>query len=87
MGQLRFVVCVRPGANNDLQTRRIYRVLPDVSGARSNFIRVVDDSGEDYLYPSRASFFLSRSRLQFARLFALPWPPASDLLTRLGSLA
>jgi len=34
-----------------LQARRIYQVLPDASGARSNFIRVVDDSGEDYLYP------------------------------------
>jgi hypothetical protein len=33
--------------------RRIYRVLPDDSAARSSFIRVIDDSGEDYLYPSR----------------------------------
>jgi hypothetical protein len=49
----RFVVCVSPGSNHDLQARRIYQVLPDVSAARSNFIRVLDDSGEDYLYPSR----------------------------------
>ena len=49
----RFVVCIDPGANDDLQARRIYRALPDASAARSKYIRVVDDSGEDYLYPER----------------------------------
>jgi hypothetical protein len=38
--------------NHDLQTRRIYEVLPDPSAARSKMLRVIDDSGEDYLYPS-----------------------------------
>jgi hypothetical protein len=38
--------------NDDLQTRRIYEVLPDSSAARSKMLRVIDDSGEDYLYPS-----------------------------------
>jgi len=51
-----FVVCVDPAGNDDLQTRRIYRTIPDRSAARSNFLRVIDDSGEDYLYP--ASLFL-----------------------------
>jgi hypothetical protein len=27
-------------------------ILPDDSAARSNFIRVVDETGEDYLYPA-----------------------------------
>jgi hypothetical protein len=44
---------VDPGAHDDLQARRIYRVLPDASASRSNYIRVIDDSGEDYLYPER----------------------------------
>jgi len=43
---------VDAAGNDDLQARRIYLVLPDPSAARSNFIRVIDDSGEDYLYPS-----------------------------------
>jgi hypothetical protein len=51
------VVCVDPGSNDDLQARRIYRVIPDESAARSHYIRVIDDSGEDYLYPER--LFLS----------------------------
>lgn len=53
----RFVVCVDPGEHDDLQARRIYRVLADDPAERSRFIRVIDDSGEDYLYP--ASCFLA----------------------------
>jgi hypothetical protein len=34
----------------------IYRVLPDESAAKSNYIRVVDNEGEDYLYP--ADYFI-----------------------------
>lgn len=52
MPRARFVVCVDWGGNDDLQARHIYQVLPDPTAARSHFIRVVDDSGEDYLYPS-----------------------------------
>ena len=46
------MVCVNDGGNDDLQTRRIYEVILDPSAARSRFIRVIDDSGEDYLYPA-----------------------------------
>jgi hypothetical protein len=46
-----FVVCVRNEGCEDLQLRKLYQVLPDESAARSHFIRVIDDSGEDYLYP------------------------------------
>lgn len=49
----RYVVCVDPADNDDLQARRIYRTIPDSVAARVQLIRVVDDSGEDYLYPSR----------------------------------
>jgi hypothetical protein len=47
-----FVVCIRNEGCEDLQLRKLYRVLPDESAARSNYIRIVDDSGEDYLYPA-----------------------------------
>ncbi len=46
------VVCVDPAGHDDLQSRRIYQILPDKSAARSAFVRVIDDSGEDYLYPA-----------------------------------
>lgn len=54
--QARFVVCVRNEDCEDLEPRKIYRVLPDVDAAGDGYVRVVDESGEDYLYP--ADYFL-----------------------------
>ena len=34
-----------------LELRKIYRVAPDPAAARHGQIRIVDESGEDYLYP------------------------------------
>jgi hypothetical protein len=47
-----FVVCVR----NDnylasLELRKIYQVIPDPHAAEYRRVRVIDESGEDYLYP------------------------------------
>ena len=39
-----------------LRVNEIYTVLPDCEGTKHGLIRVIDDSGEDYLYPE--SFFL-----------------------------
>jgi len=49
--QLRLAVCTHNEGCDDLELRKIYRVLPDESAAREGHIRVMDDSGEDYLYP------------------------------------
>ncbi len=46
----RFVVCVN--GSDDLQIWKLYRVLPDEMAARDNYLRIIDDSGEDYLYPA-----------------------------------
>ncbi|HLI33471.1 MAG TPA: hypothetical protein VKW70_00380 [Terriglobia bacterium] len=54
----KFVVCI---SNEDypasLELRKIYEQLPDAEAARDGLIRVIDESGEDYLYP--ASYFLA----------------------------
>jgi hypothetical protein len=47
----RFVLCIRNEDCDDLEPRKIYQVLPDESSAADGYIRVIDDSGEDYLYP------------------------------------
>lgn len=47
-----FVVCVSNEDCEDLELRKIYQVLPDESAAEDGYIRVIDESGEDYLYPS-----------------------------------
>ena len=51
--QARFAVCINNNSYpDDLKVRTVYQVLPDESAARSNYIRVVDETGEDYLYPA-----------------------------------
>ena len=48
-----FVVCVQnAGYEASLEMRKIYAVLPDAEGAKEGDIRVIDESGEDYLFPS-----------------------------------
>ncbi len=55
--ETKFVVCISSDDPDLLTPRRIYQVLPDESAAKSNYIRVIDNEGEDYLYP--ANYFLS----------------------------
>jgi len=51
--EARFAVSINnTGYPDDLKIRTIYQILPDESAARSNYIRVVDEAGEDYLYPA-----------------------------------
>jgi hypothetical protein len=47
-----FALCVREDGAEDLEQRKIYQVLPDREAAREGHLRIVDESGEDYLYPS-----------------------------------
>lgn len=47
-----FVVCVRnDGYRASLERGKIYRTRPDKSATEHGYVRVVDESGEDYLYP------------------------------------
>jgi hypothetical protein len=51
-GEGRFVVCVRKeGYPAALELRNVYRALVDEQAAKRHQGRVVDESGEDYLYP------------------------------------
>lgn len=47
-----FAICIRSDDADLLTPRRIYQVLPDDSAAKSKYIRVIDNEGEDYLYPA-----------------------------------
>lgn len=47
-----FAVCVEnTGYEASLELRKIYQVIHDVSAARHHQARVIDESGEDYLFP------------------------------------
>ena len=47
-----FAICINTDDPDLLTPRTIYEILPDESAARSNYIRVIDNEGEDYLYPA-----------------------------------
>ena len=49
--KLRYVVCVKGDVNIDLEVLKVYRVRADETAASRGLIRVIDESGEDYLYP------------------------------------
>ena len=49
-----FVICVDNSEYlASLELHKVYRVLPDTRAAEDGFIRVVDESGEDYLYSGK----------------------------------
>ncbi len=49
--ETQFVICVQNQDCEDLESGQVYQVLPDESAARDDYIRVIDESGQDYLYP------------------------------------
>mgnify|MGYP003433177290 FL=1 len=52
MSAKQFAVCLRnDGYEVSLERRKIYQVLPDPGAAKHRQVRVIDESGEDYLYP------------------------------------
>ena len=52
----RYVLCVHAEGDVDLESRKLYEVLSDDRAAADGYIRVIDESGEDYLYPEK--FFM-----------------------------
>jgi hypothetical protein len=52
----RIVLCIENKDCEDLEKRKIYQMLPDEEAEKEGFIRVIDESGEDYLYPK--SYFI-----------------------------
>jgi hypothetical protein len=49
-----YAVCLRnTGFAASLEVRKLYRVVEDADAAANNLVRVIDESGEDYLYPAR----------------------------------
>ncbi|MEO6967572.1 MAG: hypothetical protein ABI132_03825 [Rhodanobacteraceae bacterium] len=53
MGDENFVICVsNEGYTASLEPRKIYQVVVDEKVAKRGMLRVIDESGEDYLYPA-----------------------------------
>jgi len=49
-----FAVCIKnAGFGASLEVRKLYAVVADADAEANDLIRVVDESGEDYLYPAK----------------------------------
>jgi len=49
-----FAVCLRnAGFEASLERRKLYPIIDDGEAEKEGLIRVIDESGEDYLYPSQ----------------------------------
>ena len=58
----KFAVCIQTDDADLLTPRMIYEVLPDESAAKSKYVRVIDNEGEDYLYPADYFVFVDFPR-------------------------
>ncbi len=58
MRQNKFLLCIdNEGYEASLEIRKLYETIPDKEAEHHNQVRIIDESGEEYLYPSR--FFAS----------------------------
>src|SRR5213593_4620766 len=47
-----YALCAENRGADELEIRKVYRVLHDKGAAAAGYVRVIDESGEDYLYPA-----------------------------------
>jgi len=48
-----FLICIKnDGYPASLEVRKVYQTLPDAQAALRGWVRIIDESGEDYLYPA-----------------------------------
>ena len=57
----KFALCIENKDCDDLEKRKIYQILPDDIAVKDGYLRIVDESGEDYLYPESYFIFLRLS--------------------------
>jgi len=61
--KVRFAVCIKNrGYEASLEVGKLYRVVPDDKAARHGYIRIIDESGEDYGYSAQRFFAIDLPR-------------------------
>ena len=74
-----FAVCIDNEGYNDLEVRKVYCVLPDVKALEVGCMRVIDESGEDYLYPADRFISLDLPETERRRLLTAMRSDAAQL--------
>lgn len=68
----RFAVCLDNAGNEaSLILGKVYRILPDARAAKDDLLRVVDESGEDYLFAKQQFAFVALPHAVKRRILAL----------------
>jgi len=63
LGGARFAVCIKnKGYEASLEVGKLYRVLPDAQAEGHGYLRIVDESGEDYGYEAKRFFAIELPR-------------------------
>ncbi len=57
-----FALCIENRDCDDLEIRKIYQILLDEEAAQEGYLRVIDESREDYLYPESYFIFVKLPR-------------------------
>jgi len=74
---VRFAICVSNAeVAASLELRKVYRLVSDPAAASEGLVRVVDESGEDYLYPDKF----------FVPIEVSKWRGKSQLACRVSTL-
>ena len=68
--KIKFALCLRNEDCDDLYLRKIYQVLPDKQAEKDGYLRIVDESGEDYLYPESNFIILDLPQEVHRQVFA-----------------
>ena len=67
-----FALCVdNTGYKVSLIPGKVYRIIPDLRAAKDDFVRIVDESGEDYLYHRSHFLFVEFPRSVTKRILSL----------------
>jgi hypothetical protein len=66
-----FAVCIANSGYEDLEVCKVYHVLADAKAAEVGCLRVIDESGEDYLYPADRFMVLDLPESERERLLAV----------------
>jgi hypothetical protein len=68
----RFALCLENRGNEASLIRgKVYRILPDAQAAKDELIRVIDESGEDYLFAERQFAFVNLPQAVKRRMLAI----------------
>jgi hypothetical protein len=67
-----FAVCLDNAGNEASLIRgKVYRIVPDARAAKDDLVRVIDESGEDYLFAKKQFAFVNLPQAVKKRILAL----------------